>query len=80
MMTVVFEKQIGNQFEVYVDDLLVKIKHTSQHRQHLVEVFGMLHEFWIKLNLTKCVFGVTSRKFLGHLVTKRGIEANLNQI
>lgn len=79
-MTRIFEKQIGNQVEVYVNDLLVKSKHASQYPQHLVELFGMLCEFRIKLNPTKCIFGVTNGKFLGYLVTKRGIEANLNQI
>ena len=34
----------------------------------------------MKLNPTKCVFGVTSSKFLGYVVTKRGIEANPEQI
>lgn len=34
----------------------------------------------MKMNPTKCSFGVTSRKFLGHVVTKQGIEANSIQI
>jgi len=34
----------------------------------------------LKLNASKCAFGVGSGKFLGHLVTKRGIEANPDQI
>ncbi|XP_062100796.1 uncharacterized protein LOC133806720 [Humulus lupulus] len=34
----------------------------------------------MKLNPTKCSFGVTAGKFLGYLVTQRGIEANPAQI
>ena len=34
----------------------------------------------MKLNLTKCSFGVAPGKFLGYMVTQRGIEANPDQI
>ena len=34
----------------------------------------------MKLNPTKCVFGVSSGKFLGYMVTQRGIEANSKKI
>jgi len=34
----------------------------------------------VKLNPEKCTFGVTSEKFLKYLITKRGIEANPDQI
>ena len=32
------------------------------------------------LNLVKCAFGVSSRQFLGHIISKRGIEANCTQL
>ena len=34
----------------------------------------------MKLNPTKCTFGVASGEFLGYLITERGIEANPKQI
>ena len=34
----------------------------------------------MKLNPFKCAFGVSSSKFLGFMVTRRGIEANLVQL
>ena len=34
----------------------------------------------MKLNLTKCVFVVSSGKFLGFIVSQRGIEANPDKI
>ena len=33
-----------------------------------------------KLNLTKCAFGVNAGKFLGFMVTERGIEVSPDQI
>ena len=34
----------------------------------------------MKLNPSKCAFGVSAGKFLGFMVTQRGIEVNLDQI
>ena len=34
----------------------------------------------MKLNPSKCAFGVASRKFLGFMVSQRGIEANPDKI
>ena len=46
----------------------------------LQECFNILNNFRMKLNPTKCTFGVASGEFLGYLVTERGIEANPKQI
>lgn len=43
-------------------------------------IVNLLQKYNIKLNQEKCTFEVVSSKFLGYLVTKRGIEANLDQI
>ena len=66
--------------EVYVDDLLVKSREEIDHLRHLSDAFAVLRKFQMKLNPAKCVFGVSSGKFLGHLVSRRGIEANPEKI
>ena len=66
--------------EVYVDDMLVKSKQSSQHTTDLAEMFGILRKYEMKLNPTKCSFGVASGKFLGFIVSSRGIEINPDQI
>ncbi|KAL6323362.1 hypothetical protein AAG906_029369 [Vitis piasezkii] len=48
--------------------------------QHLDEIFHLMRGYNMKLNPTKCVFGVNTSKFLGFIVTQRGIEVNPNQI
>ena len=63
-----------------MDDLLVKSTEEVDHIKHLAEAFGILRKFQMKLNPAKCVFGVSSGKFLGHLVSRRGIEANPEKI
>ena len=75
-----FRELIGKSMEVYVDDLLFKSKEESDHLRHLVEAFGILRKFQMKLNPAKGMFGVSSRKFLGYLVSRRGIEANPEKI
>ena len=44
------------------------------------EAFRILSEYGMKLNPEKCVFGVASGKFLGYLISERGIEANPDKI
>ncbi|KAL2253138.1 UNVERIFIED_CONTAM: Pro-Pol polyprotein [Sesamum indicum] len=62
--------------EVYIDDMLVKNSRSPDHMTHLEQTFAILRKFRMKLNPTKCTFGVTGGKFLGYMVNERGIEAN----
>jgi len=74
-----FSKQIGRNMEVYVDDMLVKSKEELAHLDDLKETFSTLKQYQMKLNPSKCAFGVVSGKFLGFMVSQRGIEANLEK-
>ena len=75
-----FQKQIRTSMEVYIDDMLVKSTTTELHIAHLSEAFQILREYNMKLNPTKCAFGVLARKFLGFIVNNRGIEENPDKI
>ena len=66
--------------EVYVDDMLVKSKEELAHLDDLRETFATLKQYQMKLNPGKCVFGVASGKFLGFMVSQRGIEANPEKV
>ena len=72
----IFNRQIGRNMEVYVDDMLVKSKEELAHLDDLKETFVTLKQYQMKLNPSKCVFSVASGKFLGFMVSQRGIEAN----
>ncbi|XP_065008767.1 uncharacterized protein LOC135639007 [Musa acuminata AAA Group] len=63
--------------EVYVDDMNMK---SQEARTHLAEAFATLRKFGMRLNPTKCAFGVTSGKFLGFIVHERGIDANPEKV
>mgnify|MGYP001016412614 CR=1 FL=1 len=71
-----FSKQISKNMEVYVDDMLVKSKRADSHLDDLKETFDILRKYQMKLKPAKCVFRVSSGKFLGFMVSQRGIEAN----
>ncbi|KAL2230962.1 UNVERIFIED_CONTAM: Retrovirus-related Pol polyprotein from transposon [Sesamum indicum] len=75
-----FEDQIGRTMEVYVDDILVKSSRSHDHIVYLEQTFAMLRKYRMKLNPMKCTFGVTGGKFLGYLVSERGIEMNPEKI
>ena len=75
-----FNKQIGKNMEVYMDDMLVKSKEELAHLDDLRETFTTLKQYQMKLNPSKCVFGVVSGKFLGFMVSQRGIEANPEKV
>lgn len=66
--------------EVYIDDMLVKNKILDVYIQNLKEVFVILIESMMRINPKKCTFGVQSGKFLGHVVSKEGFQANPNKV
>ena len=75
-----FRPQIGRNVEVYVDDMLVKSLDERKHLEDLQETFDTFRQYNMKLNPSKCAFGVSSGKFLGFMVSHRGIEANPDKI
>ena len=66
--------------EVYVDDMLVKSREKLAHLDDLKETFATLRQYQMKLNPSKCAFGVALGKFLGFMVSQKGIEANLEKV
>ena len=75
-----FRDKIGRTVEVYIDDLVVKSKQEVRHIEDLQGVFEVLRQHKLRLNAEKCAFGVGASKFLGYLITGRGIEVNPDQI
>ena len=55
-----FQKQIGASMEVYIDDMLVKSVKAKLHVAHLAKSFKVLKNYNMKVNLTKCAFGVSA--------------------
>ena len=60
--------------------MLVKIRREDDYLDDLKETFNTLCSYKMKLNPSKCEFGVTGRNFLGFMVSQRGIEVNPDKI
>ncbi|CAL1379065.1 unnamed protein product [Linum trigynum] len=80
MVDRVFARQLGRNLEAYVDDILIKSKGVDEHLEDLRESLNTMRLYDLRLNAKKCVFGATAVKFLGFMLTQRGIEANTRQI
>jgi len=76
----VLAPMIGQNVQAYVDDMVVTSQVKDQHVADLEELFTIISKYRLKLNPEKCVFGVEAGKFLGFLLTERGIEVDENQI
>ena len=77
-MTKMFEPQLDKSIKVHIDDMVMKSKVVSKHVGDLRNIFEILRKHKLHLNASKCSFGVGSGKFLGYMVTHRGIEVNPN--
>lgn len=58
----------------YLDDLLIASANPDEHKVHLEQVFGRLHDHGIVINTDKCQFGATELEFLGHKINSQGIK------
>ena len=80
LMNKIFSHQIRRNVQVYVDDMLVKSQLENDHLDDLKETFDTFRSYNMKLNPSKCIFGVTAGKFLGFMVSQRGIKVNPDKI
>jgi hypothetical protein len=74
------ENQIGKNVEAYIDDIVVKLEKHGDLINDLKETFDNLRKYKMILNPNKCVFGVSSGKLIGYMVSSRGIDANPTKV
>nr|XP_043629940.1 uncharacterized protein LOC122601246 [Erigeron canadensis] len=75
-----FKDQIGRNVEAYVDDIVIKSRAEEIMLADVQETFDTLRSINMKLNPSKCSFGMEEGKFLGHIITPNGIKANPKKI
>ncbi|RDX91780.1 Retrovirus-related Pol polyprotein, partial [Mucuna pruriens] len=79
-MVTLFHDMMHKEIEVYVDDMITKSTSPEQHLKDLRKLFARLHKYRLRLNSTKCTFGVKNGKLLGFVVNERGIEIDLDKV
>jgi hypothetical protein len=80
MMQNCLGSQIGRNIQVYINDVVITTRKEESLISDLQETFDSLNRYKLKLNPTKCSFGVSAGQLLGTLVSARGIEANPEKI
>lgn len=78
MINRMFTTQLDRNVEAYINDIMVKTKSSLDIVQDILETFQTTHTFG--LNPDKCTFGVHVEKFLGFMISQRGLEIKPSKI
>ena len=78
--TTLLHDMIHKEIEVYLDDMMVKSPTREGHFEALEKFLDRVKKYNLRLNPKKCIFRVTSRKLLGHIVSRRGIEVDSDKV
>ena len=79
-MNAIFHKHIRKTIECYVDDIAVKSRDNDDHLADLRRVFDIMRASQLKMNPTKSFMGVANGKFIGYVVTSKGIHLDPEKI
>ncbi|GJU96966.1 reverse transcriptase domain-containing protein [Tanacetum coccineum] len=69
-----FDSQVGQNIEVYVDDLVIKSHTKAELPRNIDKTFRTLRKINMKLNPKKCTFGAVEGMFLGYMIGPKGIK------
>ena len=68
-MVALFHDMMHKEIEVYMDDMIAKLRTKEEHLISLRKLFERLRKYMLRLNPAKCTFGVKSGKLLGFVVS-----------
>ena len=80
LMNRVFREYLDRFVLVFIDDILVYSKDEREHEYHLRVVLGTLRQNQLKAKIFKCHFWKKEVKFLGHVVSEKGLSVNPDKI
>jgi hypothetical protein len=80
LMNGVFRDYLDKFFIVFLDDILVYSKLEEEHEQHLRMVLQVLREHQLYAKLSKCSFYKKRIHYLGHIISKDGIDIDPEKI
>jgi hypothetical protein len=78
-MNLIFHDLLGIILEVYID-IVIKSAGLSHYLVDLRLALERMCQYGLKMNLLKCAFGVSARKFLGFIIHEKGIGIDPNRI
>ena len=65
---------------IYLDDIIVFSKTFEEHLEHLSAVFDRFREANIRLKPSKCTFGQSKVTYLGHIISRDGIQPDPEKV
>ncbi|KAL0286801.1 UNVERIFIED_CONTAM: Retrovirus-related Pol polyprotein from transposon.6 [Sesamum angustifolium] len=65
---------------VFIDDILIYSSSYEEHEQHLHTVLQILREKQLYAKFSKCEFWMEEIAFLGHVVSKEGVQPDLAKV
>jgi hypothetical protein len=79
-MNLIFHDLLGIILEIYIDVVVCKSDSMGSHLANLHLVLERMHQYGLKMNPLKCVFGVSACKFLGYIIHEHDIEIDPKKI
>ena len=79
-MNAIFHEHICKTVKCYVDDIAVKSHAKGDHIADLKIIFDIMQAHQLKMNTTKSFLGVANDKFLGFVVTSKGIYLDPEEV
>lgn len=80
LMATVFRGLTFQNVMVYIDDIVVYSQTWNDHMKHLKQIFDRLKEANLKLHPGKCKFGLRKILYLGHVMSREGIEVDKKKV
>jgi hypothetical protein len=79
-MNLIFHDLLGIILEICIDYVIIKSDTMDSHLDDLRLDLERMHQYGLKMNPLKCVFGVLASKFLGFIIHEHGIEIDPTKI
>ena len=80
VMNNIFSKYLDKVLFVFIDDILVYSKSKEEHEEHVLIVLQVLQEHRLYANFSKCDFYKPQIQYLGHIISEKGIDVDLEKI
>ncbi|MEL7308646.1 MAG: reverse transcriptase family protein, partial [Pseudomonadota bacterium] len=80
IMNVILKDQVWQKCVIYLDDVLIFGRTVEEHNERLIEVLEQFRKAGMKLSPSKCVFSKTQIKYLGHIISEKGIATDPDKI
>ena len=80
LMNRVFKPYLDKFVVVFIDDILIYLKSHVEHWEHLRIVLQTLRTHQLYAKLSKCEFWLNSVSFLGHVISKEGVQVDLKKV